>query len=211
MHFLNKIIDFIIIMLLKLIGGKKGISFFSRSREILYSKWICYRFDYKSVHFRRKINVLKGIDCITIREGTCFGKELVLTAWKEYEGDIFHPKIRIGKNCSFGDFAHITAINEIIIGNNVLTGRWVTITDNGHGNSTLENLNLPPIKRKLYSKGPVIIGNNVWIGDKATILPGVTIGEGSIVGANTVVTKDVPPYSVIGGNPAEIIKRLSFD
>lgn len=67
---------------------------------------------------------------------------------------------------------------------------------------------LPPLFRPLFSKGPVIIGKNVWIGDKATILPGVTIGDGSIIGANSVVTKDVPAYSVVAGNPAKIIKTI---
>ena len=62
----------------------------------------------------------------------------------------------------------------------------------------------PPIKRKIYSKGPVIIGKNVWIGDKATTLPGVTIGDGAVIGANTVVTKDVPPFCIVVGNPATI-------
>ena len=52
----------------------------------------------------------------------------------------------------------------------------------------------------------MVIGNDVWIGDKATILPGVTIGDGAVVAANAVVTKDVPPYSIVGGNPARVIK-----
>lgn len=59
------------------------------------------------------------------------------------------------------------------------------------------------------SKGPVIIGQNVWVGDKATILPGVTIGDGAVIGANSVVTKDVPPYSIVGGNPAKVLKQLN--
>ena len=62
-----------------------------------------------------------------------------------------------------------------------------------------------PQRRPLYSKGPVIIGDNVWIGDKVTILPGVTIGNNAVIGANTVVTKDVPAYSIAVGNPCKII------
>ena len=69
---------------------------------------------------------------------------------------------------------------------------------------------VPPIKRELRTKGEVVIGDNVWIGDKASILPGVIIGKGSIVGANSVVTKDVPPFTVVGGNPAKIIKKLDI-
>lgn len=59
------------------------------------------------------------------------------------------------------------------------------------------------------SKGPVIIGSNVWFGDKATILPNVTIGDGAVIAANSVVTKDVPAYSVVAGNPAKIIKQVN--
>ena len=83
----------------------------------------------------------------------------------------------------------------------------MTICDNNHGTTDFDTLHEAPIKRKLYTKGPVIIGNNVWIGDKATILGGVTIGDGAVIAANSVVTKDVPAYSVVGGNPARVIKR----
>lgn len=69
-------------------------------------------------------------------------------------------------------------------------------------------MKIPPAKRLIYSKGEIIIEDNVWIGDKATILAGVKIGEGSVIGANTVVTKDIPPYSVAVGNPVRIIKNI---
>ena len=63
-----------------------------------------------------------------------------------------------------------------------------------------------PFERKIISKGPVIIGDNVWIGDKVTILSGVRIGNGVVVAANSVVTKDVPEYCVVAGNPARVIR-----
>lgn len=85
----------------------------------------------------------------------------------------------------------------------------MTITDNSHGETDYDSLCMPPSKRLITSKGPVIIGNNVWIGDKATILPGVTIGDGVVVAANAVVTKDVPAYSVVGGNPVKILKSVN--
>lgn len=112
----------------------------------------------------------------------------------------------IGVNCNIGEYNHFTASNFVKIGDNVLTGRWVTISDNSHGHTDEESLKLPPLERPVVSKGPVIIGNNVWIGDKATILSGVNLGEGCVVAANSVVTKSFPPYSVIGGIPAKQLK-----
>ncbi len=117
------------------------------------------------------------------------------------------PFLKIGSHCCFGAYNHITCANKIIIGDYCLTGKWVTITDNSHGNTDWDSLQIPPIKRPITSKGAVVVGNNVWIGDKTTILPGVTIGDGVVVAANAVVTKDIPPYSVVGGNPAKIIKN----
>lgn len=66
---------------------------------------------------------------------------------------------------------------------------------------------LPPLKRSIVSKGPIVIGDNVWIGDKVTILSGVTIGNNSVIAANTVVTKDVPAFSIVAGNPGKVIKK----
>lgn len=102
-----------------------------------------------------------------------------------------------------------TAINKIIIGDNLLTGKWVTISDNNHGETEWNSLHQEPLSRPVVSKGAIVIGSNVWIGEKATILSGVTIGDGAVVAANAVVAKDVPPYSVVGGIPAKIIKQVA--
>lgn len=147
---------------------------------------------------------LQGAKFIKIGDYTKIGAEATITVWLEkcYP----HPIISIGERCNIGEFCHISAINSITMGNNVLTGRWVTITDNSHGLTDITSLLIPPLKRKLISKGPIIIGDDVWIGDKATILPNVHIGKGAVIAANSTVTKDVPAYSVVAGNPAKIIK-----
>lgn len=154
---------------------------------------------------------LVGGKYISIGNYTGFSHDLTLTAWDHYvsqlEEQTFHPQITIGNYCNFGAFNHISACNNITIGDGLLTGKWVTIVDNSHGDTDYDSMAISPIKRKLISKGPVIIGNNVWIGDKATILPGVTIGDGAIIAANAVVTKDVPAFSVVAGNPARIVKQ----
>lgn len=161
------------------------------------------------------INEIKGAKFMTIGKDTAFSDFLYITVWNSNDSQTLtghktpysEPQLCIGKNCRFGAYNHITCINKIIIGNNLLTGKWVTITDNSHGSTNPESLAINPISRPLVSKGPVIIGNNVWIGDKATILPGIAIGDGAVIGANAVVTKDVPAYCVVGGNPAKIIKK----
>lgn len=176
--------------------------------NLIYSIWIQLELkEAKNTYFHSPFKLLGG-NYISVGRKTSFGKYCVLTAWDKYEGELFMPKISIGKECSFGEYNHITSINKISIGNNVLTGRWVTITDNSHGKTDLISLKKPPIKRRLFSKGEVVIGDNVWIGDKVTILPGVHIGEGSIVAANAVVTKNIPAFSLVAGNPAKIIKTI---
>ena len=119
------------------------------------------------------------------------------------------PKLTIGNGCNLGEYNHITAVNRIVIGDNLLTGRFVLITDNSHGNFEMQELNMHPSQRPLVSKGEVVIGNNVWLGDKVSVLPGVHIGNGCIIGANSVVTHDLPDYSIAAGNPAKVIKTIS--
>ena len=178
-------------------------------KSIIYSFWISSEFKVmgKDSFILSSIH-LEGGKYITLGENVGIGKRVDLTAWDTYGRDVFTPEIIIGNNCKIGDDCHITAINKIVFGNNVLLGKRITITDNSHGKTDFEQMQLAPSERPLFSKGPVIICNNVWIGDKSTILPGVTIGENSIVGANSVVTKDVPKNSIVGGNPAIIIKMI---
>ena len=182
--------------------------FLKDKRATFYAYWVRNSFKSCPLSVRfGKIGCLHDTECISIGEKCGFADYIYLTAWKEYQGDHFTPELVIGKRCSFGAFNHITCINKVIIGDNCLTGKWVTISDNNHGTTDFDILHEAPVKRKLYTKGPVIIGNNVWIGDKATILGGVTVGDGAVIAANSVVTKDVPAYSVVGGNPARVIKR----
>lgn len=114
----------------------------------------------------------------------------------------------IGNNCNFGEYTHITTINRIEIGNGVLTGRFVVITDNTHGREDYSDIDLRPEEREVTSKGPTIIEDNVWLGDKAAILPGVRIGKGAVIAANAVVTKDIPAFTIAAGVPARVIKEI---
>jgi len=152
--------------------------------------------------------VLLNPKYVTIGDDSSVGYRTVVTAWDIYGGEQFTPCITIGRNTRIGADCHLTAINTIVIGDGVLLGNKITITDNGHGSCTADQLDISPIKRRMVSKGAVTIEDNVWVGDKATILSGVRIGFGSIIAANAVVCHDVPPGCVVAGVPARIVKRI---
>lgn len=117
--------------------------------------------------------------------------------------------LTIGSNSSIGRNCRIIGSGgggELIIGDNVMMGPEVIILINGHNHSSVD---IPMCAQGNYSS-TVVIGDDVWIGIRAIILPGVTVGKSSILGAGAVVTKDVPPFSIVGGVPAKVIKsRLS--
>lgn len=112
-------------------------------------------------------------------------------------------KITIGNNCLLnGAFIHSNI--SVKIGNYCMFGPGTKIVDNNSHriSKDIKERRKPPIRK------PINIKDNVWVGMNALILKGVTIGENSIVAAHSVVTKDVPPNVIVGGNPAKIIKHL---
>lgn len=172
----------------------------------IHAHTLCYKYRFRSFGHGSLIDYfagnIKGEEHIDIGMNTEFGPQLRLTAWGE-------GQIRVGDNCHFGERNHITACKSISIGNDVISGPNVLISDNARGKSTLEDLTIAPFNRELKSKGPVVIGDKVWLGQNSCILGGVTIGHNSVVGANSVVTHDVPPFSIAVGNPAKVIKSFS--
>ena len=175
----------------------------------LYSMWKANEFKKTGNIFNIRYPLyLHGGKYITVGEGFNSDLRLRLEAYDEHLGYKFSPRIIIGTNVSINSDCHIGAINEIIIEDGVLIASKVFITDHFHGKITNEAIITPPSQRKLFNKGPVKIEKNVWIGEGVAILPNVTIGENSIIGANSVITRDIPKNSVVGGNPSRIIRTL---
>ncbi len=117
-----------------------------------------------------------------------------------------YARLVIKDGCTIGDFSHIYATNEVIIEENVLTANFVYISDTNHEYS---DINLPILKQPIR-KSKVRIGEGSWLGEHVSVC-GASIGKHCIIGANSVVTKDIPDYCVAVGSPAKIIKRYSFD
>jgi len=117
------------------------------------------------------------------------------------------PVIKIGSHCSIGYYFSVVAAADIIIDDWVLIASNVLITSHNHGMDPESEI---PYMTQDLTTGPVHIGRGCWIGEKVCILPGVTIGEKCIVGAGAVVSKSVPPYSIVAGNPAKVIKKYNF-
>ena len=118
---------------------------------------------------------------------------------------------RFVKSCdsdlTIGDFSGVgidcNVGGSVTIGDHVMMGPECVLLSHNH---RFDRLDIPMCQQGFSEEQPIHIGNDVWIGTRAIILPGVTVGDHSVVGAGAVVTKDVPPYAVVGGVPAKILK-----
>ena len=152
--------------------------------------------------------LIKNPQYISIGRNCWIGPECRIEAWDKYQDDEFYPKIILEEGVKINSKCHIGAINRIHIGKNTLLGSNVMIIDHSHGNNSFKEMSVAPSNRKLYSKGPIEIGENCWICENVCILPNVHIGKCCTIGANAVVTHDLPPYCVAAGNPSKIVKRI---
>ena len=152
--------------------------------------------------------IVNNPQCLHLGTSVGIGTNTFIGPVTEYAGEIYAPKIIIGDKTWVGKNCSIAAINRVEIGQNVLFAGYVHITDHSHG---YEDISIPIAPQKLISKGPVIIEDDCWLGFSCEILSGVHIGKHSIVAARAVVTKDVPSYSIVAGNPARIVKQYNFE
>lgn len=119
-----------------------------------------------------------------------------------YPKSEFSSSVELGNNSDIGYAARLNG--KCIIGNDVIMGPEVIVYTTNHRSDSVD---IPIKNQGNTEEKPVVISDGCWICARCIILPGVTIGEGAIVAAGAVVTKDVPPFSVVGGNPAKVIRR----
>ena len=114
---------------------------------------------------------------------------------------VFSAKVSLGSRSGIGINARING--RCVIGNDVMMGTDCVIITRSHRH---DRTDIPMMDQGFEEERPVFVGNDVWLGDRGIILPGVHIGDGCIIGAGSVVTRDIPPYSVAAGIPAKVIK-----
>lgn len=159
-------------------------------KSLIYKPLFLYGRKYISLG--KSVNLFKGarIECIS--------------SWK---GQKFNPHLIIHDNTSFEQSAHISCVNKIEIGKNCTFSARTYITDCSH---SYEKIDEKVLNQKLVVKD-VKIGDNCFVGMDVKIFPGVTIGDNVIIGANSIVTHDIPSYSVVVGCPAKVIKKYDFE
>ena len=168
------------------------------------------RFVFKKARIIRFPIRIRGKKLIKVEKGFTTGFNCRIDAYTESNKKVV---IKIGKNVQINDNVHIGGVDSINIGDNVLIASKVFITDHNHGNYSGDNQDSPnsiPQERPIYSN-KVVIEKNVWLGEFVSVLPGVTIGEGTIIGTMSVVNKNIPPFSIAVGSPARVIKRYDHN
>ncbi len=153
----------------------------------------------KIITFIKKIKLKRQgviIHYSSVFSGVTFEGRAIIEPYCRLFGD---PIIEIGDNFYINVGCHL--LGKIKIGNNVIIGPKTVMWGRDHGVARNEL-----IRKQAHIKEPIVIGNDVWIGANVTVLKGVHISDGAVVGAGSVVVKDIPPYSIAVGNPARVIK-----
>lgn len=164
---------------------------FGKIIYILFAKWLPVSY---TIIIGRYAKWLRGL-CGKLVLKKC-GKNVNIE-----KGAVFSSKVELGDNSGIGINASITG--SVHIGDNVMMGPCCTFYSYNHA---FDRLDIPMCRQGFSEEKTIVIGNDVWIGGHVIFLPGVHVGNGAIVGAGAIVTKDVPEYAIVGGNPAKVIK-----
>ena len=200
--------------LTKLLGRGKRIVMSIPTRIKLRYKFKQFE---QNARIGENLNICVRANCVAEKPGQItLGKHCRVYGTLQSQGD---GRITIGDHTCIYERAVVGSVDRIEIGNCVIISNHVHIFDNNNHPTS------PKCRRQMCMDGfegdswrwthadskPIVIEDNVWIGEYAAVLKGVTIGKGSIVASHAVVTKDVPPYSIVAGNPARVVKRIEND
>ena len=153
----------------------------------------------KAARIARPDRIFLGVDVEILHSAR-------IEAIHQWGGVRHDPRIDIGDRTSIGPYVHIGAAQSVVVGNDVLMASRVYITDHDHGYDDPDtHVLVQPLK-----VSPVVIEDFAWLGENVMVLKGVKIGRNAIVGANSVVTTDIPPFAIAVGAPARVIKIRSF-
>jgi len=164
---------------------------------------LAMRSSFASLGARTRLSLpiqLVGAERITIGSRVYFGPGCWLLT-HEPEG-----RLEVGNDTSIAGYCVLSAAANVRIGHSVLFARNVYIADHRHGFELDET---PIIDQPVQEIRPVVVEDGAWLGQNVVLLPGVTVGRGAVVGANSVIREDVPPRSVVAGAPGRVVRRLS--
>lgn len=177
----------------------------------LFKDFLLTKLSYPQARLMRRPIYLRGRRWMKIGKGFTCGPGLRMDAFPQ--SPTKEALLRIGADVQMNDYVHIAAAKSVIIGDRVLIASKVFISDHDHGcysgSGPQDSPLTPPAERSLCCL-PVVIEDDVWIGEFVAVLPGVTIGRGSIIGTHSTVTKSVPAYSIAVGSPARVMKQYNF-
>ena len=167
----------------------------------------------KSIPNPNKIFPIEGVDTVTFVKPTVNNSNIVVGEFtyfgdNDFEKHVTHHYGFNGDKLIIGKFCQIASgVNFVMNGANHQMNAPSTYPFYIFGGWEQQT---PPLS-EMPLKGDTVVGNDVWIGQNATVLPGVHIGDGAIIGLNSVVACDVPPYTVVAGNPAKVIRKRFDD
>ena len=181
--------------------------------DIIELGWCLFRSKLldSSVRMIRRPFILRG------RKYIDFGKNLTTGYWCRFE--VFpidkddRVRLKFGDNIQINDYVHICALDSVEIGDGCMFASHVYISDNSHGRyEGGKNDSSPDVApdHREYITAPVRIGKNCWLGEGVIVMPGVTIGYGCVIGAHSIVNKDIPAASIAVGSPARVVKQYDF-
>jgi lipopolysaccharide O-acetyltransferase len=152
---------------------------------------------------------IEGPEYMEVGDSSSIGKNAWLACYDHFHEQHFQPRLRIGDNVRIGNSACITVVDEVLVADGCLFSDYVYISDHTHDFNPTSNA--PLVSHPLKIGGKVRIGRNTFVGMRAMIMPGVALGDHSVVAAGAIVTKSFPAYSMLAGAPARLLKTFSLE